>query len=394
MKITISSHEIGSDKNLAYDGILWSWVDNPDPDSILWGFDDPRDVREAVTCLNRLPTRISKTKWGIAQGKVQGDLSDIPWRYCIPESSWRGFVKNLVEHLWLIFSDESNSYYVNTHLRNRAVIWKLQQPLIDTLRIESIAKSSSNGLRQNLEKFLPKTGEISPKSKYSLSGAVTGRMTISEGPNILTLSKKHRNIIRSRYENGKIIEIDLQSAEPRVALSLFGKSIDGDVYEDVMKSIDVNITRDVAKVATISAIYGASHHGLRSILPDTVNSGRVLEEVREYFGVRFLMKMIEDQHKSAGYIVNTHGRKIFSCEPSVNHLVQSSSVDVSFDIFEELLNTLSENNIQFSPLYLIHDAIILDINSEHEDVIRKLCRNGFKSHTTQTIFPVKIKEIN
>ena len=78
------------------------------------------------------------------------------------------------------------------------------------------------------------------------------------------MKKSDRVVFKSKHPGGKIVEIDISSAEPRVALSLFGKVVDGDVYEDVIKKAGVKITRADAKVATLSALYGASHHSLKS----------------------------------------------------------------------------------------------------------------------------------
>ena len=64
--------------------------------------------------------------------------------------------------------------------------------------------------------------------------SITGRMTITSGPNILTLKRGHRKILRSRYPGGKIVEIDIRAAEPRVVLALVGKKVEGDVYTEII----------------------------------------------------------------------------------------------------------------------------------------------------------------
>lgn len=394
MKLVISSSSIGSHKHLQFDGEMWEWVSEPDGESLLFGFDSPRDIGGVFKALNiSLPT-IETTPWWSAQSVVQSNLSCVPWMRCMPHSAWKTFVLNLVDRIWLSLTSESNSYYCETFIRNREVIWSLQRPRIDTAMVKNIISVSDNGVAQNLMRFLPKSGDVAPHSQYSLVSSVTGRMTVSSGPNILTLKRDHRKILRSRYKGGKIIEIDIQSAEPRLALALFGRSIEGDVYKDVMRCIDLDITRDVAKVATLSAIYGASHHSIQAMLPENVGASRVLDLVKDYFSVDIIEKMLKEQHDELGYIVNTHGRKILSQEASVNHLIQSSSVDVAFDIFESILAKLRESDIVFSPIYLIHDAIILDICGEHVDKLKEACKGGFVPGKIKIRFPVRIKEIN
>jgi hypothetical protein len=396
MNIIVSSKSLGTPKHLLFDGKMYSWIEdiNSIDNPVLFGFDSYRDIREALYMINVKFPKIEDTPWGVAQRQVSKDISDTPWIKCIPRQCWRKFSKNLVECIWLSLNDDTNSYYIKFHVRNRKIIEGLQRAYINRSEICRISKSLSPALKENVGRFLPQHGDIAPVSRYSLSNTVTGRMTIVDGPNILTLKKDFRNILKSRYKNGKIIEIDIQSAEPRLVLSLFGKKVDGDIYKEVSRSISEKISRDAAKIATLSALYGASHHTLRSQLPKDVDSLKVLEMVRDYFGVDILEKMITDQHSELGYIVNTHGRKVFSKEPSVNHLVQSSAVDVSFDIFESILNSFSENNIKFEPIYIIHDAIIIDLNLESVKDVYDICENGFESKKIKTKFPVKIKEIN
>ena len=103
--------------------------------------------------------------------------------------------------------------------------------------------------------------------------------------------------------------------------------------------------------------------------------------------------MIQAQHEKLSYISNTHGRKIFSDAPSVNHFVQSSTVDVAFDVFESLLEKIKDMKIEAVPLYIIHDGIVLDVSAEGFVKLADLCKDGFESKTIRTNFPVRIKEI-
>lgn len=394
MKLVISKSEIGTAHHLSYDGKNWSWVNSFSSDDILWGFDGlKQDLRESAAAGNLEVINFHKTPWGIAQSQVQAS-GNPRWQHLMPFNVWKKYVSDLVNQLWLYFKDSDNSYYVTTFLRNRELSRSISKAGIREDILRKKIESSKDAQAAVLKKFLPDTSGFAPVSRYSFSKTVTGRMTVESGPNILTLKRENRKILKSNYSNGKIVEIDLQSAEPRVALSLFGKTVSGDVYADVLSSLNMAVTRDAIKVATLAALYGASHHTLKSHLPDAVSSTMVLDRVREYFGVRHIEKMLKDQHDSAGYITNTHGRRIFSEFPSLNHLIQSSAVDVSFDVFESLISKIRKSDIQATPLYFIHDAIILDVSSQDMRKLKEVCKNGFRSPVTKTIFPVKIKEIN
>jgi len=313
----------------------------------------------------------------------------------MPPWAWKSYVQELDRCIWLNVTDESNSYYLESFSRNLELTQSLYQPSISTSRIERAIRDLDNGQRAAVKQFTPVEKDLAARTVYSLTSSVTGRMTVKQGPNILTLKKKYRSILQSRWgDSGTLIEIDAQSIEPRVALSLFGKSVDGDVYRDVMEKVNVSITRDAAKIATLAALYGASHHGLKQHLPSRVDPVRVLQEVKEYFGVRHLEKMLKDQHDKLGYIRNTHGRKIFSDMPSVNHMIQSSAVDVSFDIFSAIIDVFETSSVKFFPIYLIHDAIILDIENTFLNKAVELVKDGFYINAVKQKFPVNIKELN
>jgi len=393
MILAISSRTIGSDLNLIFDGSEWSWSKNFPKESLLWGFEDYRDLRDAASSLKLDIPEFWNTPWGNAQSHVQKKFSYVKWQHALPVSQWKDIVTRLVDQLWRHFSCEDNSYYVSTHIRNRRITQGLSRPIVSDALCREKIDSAKNGKRGLVERFLPIDDGKPERSIYSFSNTVTGRMTIKKGPNILTLKKEDRNILKSRFKNGKLIEIDLQSAEPRVALSMFDKHIDGDIYSEIIKSLGMNITRDISKIATISALYGASHHALSSHVSNSSDAMKIIDSVKEYFGVRHLEKMIIDQHSENSYITNTHGRKIFSESASVNHLIQSSTVDVAFDVFELIIGKIKELKIDAVPVYIIHDAIIFDAREKDLEKIYKICEDGFVSKTVKTRFPVKIKEI-
>ena len=393
MILAISADAIGSNNNLIFDGSSWSWSDKLPENSLLWGFDSYRDLRDAAKSLKLDIPEFWNTPWGNAQAHIQKKYSHVKWQYAMPKIFWKDIVSRIVDQLWLNFSNEDNSYYIDTHIRNRKVTQSLSTPIIDSSLCNKKISNSSIGRKGLVERFLPTKGSHADRSVYSFSGTVTGRMTIESGPNILTLKKDDRNIFKSRFKNGRILEIDLQSAEPRVALSMFGKEVDGDIYSEIIKSLDMNISRDISKIATLSALYGASHHSLSNYVSNTSDAIRIIDAVKDYFGVRHLEKMITEQHNKKSYITNTHGRKIFSDSASINHLIQSSTVDVSFDVFEIILEKIKELKIDAVPVYIIHDAIIFDVNEKNLEEIYKICENGFVSKTVKAKFPVKIKEI-
>ena len=393
MLVVISKDSIGADSHLGYDGTSWSWLSEIPRDCFLWGFDNPRSLESAAQALSLDVSIFEKTPW-FSSSKILTDESvKIRWIDCMPRRTWKHCVQEAARQLWSNFGDDDNSYYITTHVRNRELLCELSRVQIDPLVLVNRIKASNANIKRSLMRFKPDSDGFCPRFKYSLSKSVTGRMTITDGPNVLTMKKSDRNIFKSRYSNGTIVEIDIVSAEPRVALSLFGKSVEGDVYKDLLDRAGLNISRPDAKIAALSALYGASHHTIKSKISDTSRSAEILDIVKDYFGVPYIEKMIKDQYETQGHVKNTHGKKIFTNPPSLNHFIQSSAVDVSFDIFESLINKIKSENIDALPIFLIHDAICIDIRKPHLKKLRSLCSDGLFSNTIGIKFPVRIKEI-
>lgn len=393
MDITISRKTLGSDHHLVYNGKDWTWSENFLNSSALWGFDHPRDLQSAAEALNLHIPLFDNTPWSRSQNLLVNTDSDIRWFDCMPRQVWKEKVKEAARQLWINFNNKDNSYYITTHTRNREITQGLSRAHIDTVLLNSRMASSNYNIKRSLLKFLPQDGLKCPPFKYSLSKSVTGRMTVYDGPNILTMKRSDRSIFKSRYSDGAIVEIDIVSAEPRVALSLFGKSAEGDIYKELIKKANLDITRADAKIATLSALYGASHHTIESKISNPAKAFEILDLVKDYFGVPHIEKIIKDQHQNLGYIKNTHGRKIFSDPPSLNHFIQSSTVDVAFDIFEDLLSKISEFKIDAVPIFIIHDAIVIDVKRSQIKELNKFCKSGLFSKTVDMNFPVKLKEI-
>ena len=218
MKITVSKNQIGSEKHLVFDGVSWLWVDSPDDDSFLWGFDSHRDLRSAAESL-RLDIKIFEdTPWHKSQSILVHPDATIMWSKCVPRDKWKKHVQRAVKQLWMNFIDDDNSYYITTYARNREFIQSLREPLVDIGDLKARIKLANENISRSLLKFLPKSGDKCTKFSYSLSKSVTGRMTINQGPNVLTMRKSDRSIFKSRHDNGAIVEIDIVSAEPRVAV--------------------------------------------------------------------------------------------------------------------------------------------------------------------------------
>jgi ABC-type microcin C transport system duplicated ATPase subunit YejF len=62
----------------------------------------------------------------------------------------------------------------------------------------------------------------------------------------------------------------------------------------------------------------------------------------------------------------------------INHYVQSTAVDISLQGFLNILQFLKEMDrlLDIVPLFILHDAIILDVNENAFTLLNALCKIG------------------
>lgn len=257
-------------------------------------------------------------------------------------------------------------------------------------KIKKLLKETKHeGVRSQIEKFIPKSGDSSPTTVYSNVSTSTGRLTVIKGPNILTAPSAVRNCFVSR-KNGRIAQIDIISAEPKFAKLLYSNFAPPDIYEDISASVFNNeYSRKQIKLATICALYGQSPHMLRSSLQSSKSVTDIISKVKNYFGYsklqQRLVRLIEDKSLS-----NFLGRPLRTEDKSLalNHYLQSSVAEMSILMFSRFFN----KNPDLDPLYVIHDASIFDASPEfieshpHGSVV-DLFFNDWKFEAKISYFP-------
>ena len=395
MHVVISGKSLGTLQNLVHDGDKFTWSSVIPDDAWHFGFPNSnRDIEIIASAAGYELSTFDKSPHKRSMDVIFGDMGvDIPWMHVMPKDMFHKQLLGLLDQLWCVVREQHDQYYMNQFLSNRELLMTLQQPLIDRQILKDI--SDSSGLKRGeILKFMPATGNKSPKTVYSQTGSITGRLTVISGPNILTLKRENRRILKSRYKDGKIIQIDISSLEPRIALSIAGKESPSDVYTFVGDSVlGGKLTRAQVKIAVLSCMYGASHWSLEKQIPDDLNARDILSEIKRYFKIASLKSSLEKEIEKTGFIKNLYGRKIRSSESVVNHFLQSSGVDVSFNVFSQIIESLQKNDIDFVPIYVIHDAIVLDIHGKDHKKIVELTESHYKVDKLDCIFPVKVEII-
>jgi hypothetical protein len=263
---------------------------------------------------------------------------------------------------------------------------------IDTNLYEKYKSEATASQMEILETFKPNGRGYASPAYYSGTETRTGRLKVIEGPNILHLKKEYRNIIVSSHgDKGKIVYLDYSSLEPRILLCVSNPSLIGSLPQDIYSKMlaDLNLSekipRTVAKTAILSALYGQKEENTIKTLSNYIGSAEdFLNLVNDYFGIEKLKeKLAGDLLKTGGrYILNYYGRPIF-CEDTkpyalLNYYVQSTAVDVALLGFTNIINRLNEKGLsdKIRPIFILHDALFLDIHEDAYHVISKIEKLG------------------
>lgn len=317
--------------------------------------------------------------------------------------NWRKFVGENLFDQWIdsikFYLEKSvkrivqfSDYYTKCLVRCRNFLDNLKQTKINTDLYKNISFLSV----PSVYSFEPDHNEFAKKPKYSLSSTKTGRLTIIGGPNILTLTKEYRKLLKSRFKNGKILYCDIGQFETRVAMSYFAKmpQFVDDIYSDVVKHCSINIDRDHAKKIVISLLFGMHTSSIKKDLNLSASDAvMIVDSIKKYLGLRKLEKWIKDnrvdwQDKK---LYNAFGRPISITEkntPFVNYYVQSTAVDLAVLSFKKIVSKFDKEKV--IPLFVQHDALIIDVD---ESCVELVC-SSMKSFTWNNAeFPINISVI-
>ena len=315
--------------------------------------------------------------------------------YFMEPAELKNSINQVKQFCTRVLDSFEDSSYPERHIKNLRFLNSMQSARIDSRRLHSCDEIKSEG---TLESFSSDVDGFMDPVRYSLTNSITGRMSVTAGPKILTTAKVVRSFLMSRYQDGCVIEIDFSNLEPRVALAIAGISTGNeDVYDTINKELlGGNVTREAAKLVTLSAMYGASERMLAEHLPNDVSPRKLIDSVRNKIRYHDTLANIKRAIEDKSRFCNHFGRPIIaegerSARDAVlfSWFVQSSAVDVALSGFELLVRQLRKLNITFEPVFLIHDALILDIKRAHLDTIKTVCAAG-SSSTELGNFPIKL----
>jgi hypothetical protein len=313
--------------------------------------------------------------------RLQGN--SVPWEYVLPEK----VLKAIQEQQNQYQQDMENldfQYLTNVFIPTEKVLEYLQPAKINTTFYEQCIKQDTTN---HVLSFKPDVNGYAKVVEYDRVSNITGRFKTVSGPMLLHLPKVYRSIVKSRFNNGRIYSLDYKSLEPRVLLAVNGTQpvIEQDIYETIKRSLFIehkDISRDVIKKIVLSELYGAGIDSLHQRLPNVENLETIVEQINEYFGLHKLYSCLLNEWKANNhkFITNFYGRRVKTetTHTLINHYIQSTAVDVAMLGFKNILDYVNELDKldDVVPLFILHDALILDVNENSFNLINGLCKIG------------------
>lgn len=307
-------------------------------------------------------------KWVRSIGHVLSGSVVIPWSQTMPSTAYKSFVRGLIKSIVDSMDGLPKDYYRNVWCPAGQLLAGLKAAKVDS----AAYKETAAGLERDggaFETFRPGPGGFLPQIVYDRFATRTGRLTVASGPNILTLKKDHRKLLRSNFPSGSICSLDFGALEARIILAEAGiNPSDRDLYARISNDLfGGRIDRDTIKLAVISELYGSSKYALGARLG---LAGRKLDEfiesIQGYFKTADLRKRLKEEFIAIGQIRNRHGRFLDLDDPQdhlfVNTYAQSTGVDVALLGFKKVVDDLGSDGVR--PLFVLHDALILDVRED------------------------------
>ena len=287
---------------------------------------------------------------------------------------------------------DKESKYCDLYNRHNLLFESIVNTKIDGLALLAFKEIESNEtIKSTLSSFNP-TSSYAKKVTYNRSSTMTGRLTVEKGPRILTLPARCRSILKSRFKSGLIMSIDFKSLEPRIARNLYEITKCNDIYEEISKNLSFVADRSVIKKAVICTLYGSRQKYLDNLSRE--RSEEVFRVVNNYYNMSYILNLASNID-SFGIRRNYFGRPIWNIKENRSHVIannyiQSTAVDLTLNYFTDFVVDMCCDDIL--PIFLIHDALIIDVNTERLDDIKEYIKKGY-NHKELGNFPLELTPI-
>jgi DNA polymerase I-like protein with 3'-5' exonuclease and polymerase domains len=328
------------------------------------------------------------------------------WSNVLGMEKFVSMCKKLLRQTKNFVENENNKYYTDIVKKHYDLFKEIEPAKVSEKNLLKYISSIENYHAKKLLLQINKETKYFNKIEYTLFKSSTGRMTVENGLNLLTLKKDFRNIIESSYDEGKVLEIDIKNLEPRILMGMSNKEVPEDIYTWIAKivldktgynddKID-NVQRNFIKELTFKILYGASMSTIKKDLKDMdwlYDIEDIVGRIKSNMGYHELAIKIKKE-MNEGYFTNFYGRKLKNSTSNINHYLQSTGVDVSLMCFSKVNEVLKSAGLNFKIIGFIHDAMIIDADKKSSDsILKNLNEKNIEVKGFNNKFPIIIKEI-
>jgi hypothetical protein len=389
LSVCISPNVIGTDKFLVCEDDGVYWTDTVPSHSYLFSGEIKYLNDKCFDSMLKLAD--IEIKLDVPQKYVNASKyvnSPFPkWKYIVPASMYRMALEKLLNDVRGSIDLLPKDYFDSAWVTGNHVLRSLKQAKVDKRKLEELVLVEKN--TSALNTFKPDAYGICEKIVYNRFGTLTGRLSVESGPSILTLKKELRNILKSKYEDGKILMLDFVSLEANVLIRETFPNFHSDIYEDISKKL--NISRKATKAAVIVEMYGGSKKTLIdnfNMQKDTVDL--LVSEINKQFNLKNLKKQLIAKI-DRGFAFNKYGRPIFLEENPdriiINYFAQSTGADISLLGYANLLDKLK---CIADPIFVLHDSIFLDVHPDCIEEVLSISSLDIEKYETQFSVSTKI----
>ena len=400
MLICVSSNVLGTAKNLIYSSGEYTW-DNVVP-SDAWVYGNRAVIKSLdilLEFMNIKPPTVSCNLHIKSLKVLTGEnIENIPWHAILPPKQFQETIQSLIAALETCLKSFLGDQYCGNFINQREFLLNLSRAFVDSPKLQGYIQNEENQtIKSTLKTFKPLRDSYSEYCIYNQTSTLTGRLTISNGPQVLTLPKRYRDIISSRYPGGKVMQVDFVSLEPRIARLATGQQSEDDVYIQLSNSLfNSSLSREQCKIAVLCALYGVSRARLSKMLGKQHNANQVINSIKSFFGVSDILSEIRPALKEDAFFRNYFGRKVSPDRNDdsalINYYIQSSAVDAAMIGFASLKKKIEKNKLRCDPIFVIHDAMLIDVHPDDHNKFTDILKKRIDIPTLGE-FPVTLSAI-
>ena len=367
----------GVDKHLILDEKSYQWSNEIPLDSWTLSSDENEGLLNLLFHVSGLSLDLNPPKQFVESIRSIYPDGSIPWKHVLPRHVHQAFLKRLINDVRKAWDESTVKYFKEFWKPIESLHAGLQRAKISKKKLEDHKKADSNAI---IDSFLPDEDGFARPIVYNRFASRTGRLGVKSGPMILNLKKSMRDVIESSYgENGSIVQLDFNALEARIILYEAGKSAINDLYSTVASEAMPNsqLLRSTAKACIISELYGISQKKLAEKLGvSTAEASRFMNAIRRYFATPQLIEKLRGIYDKEKCIYNKFGRRLFipddSASTLLNTYAQSTGADAAQLGFLNVVNDLRQTSNRVKPLFVLHDALILDVHDDDMKTIENI----------------------